>query len=323
MAVPTHKIYSYIIFFLSFTSFSQSKKEQIEILTIRVDSLNRVIGNERSSNQNKINELNSGVTKLESQITGLSSKLTTLNRELQDSKEDILKKQKEIVENQIVISKLQSELKIKSDSLEIVKKEQSSQSYLVTQTDPNKSVKIGTQTWMAENLNVSTFRNGDPILQAKTDEEWKKAGENKQPAWCYYDNDPANGEKYGKLYNWYAVNDPRGLAPQGWHIPSKTELTELKSNGATVEGMKSKSGWNDYNGRSGNGTNESGFSGLPGGWRSINGYFDFVGNHGYWWSSSEGAKYNACYHILDSSGAFVLVDVQFNPVGMSVRCLKD
>lgn len=110
---------SYIILFVlsSFNSFSQSKKEQIEILTNRVDSLNRVLGSERDSNQNKINELNSGVTKLESQIAALSGNLTTLNKELQDSKDDILKKQKEIVENQRVISKLQSELKIKSDSL--------------------------------------------------------------------------------------------------------------------------------------------------------------------------------------------------------------
>jgi hypothetical protein len=101
---------------------AQSKKEQIEILTNRVDSLNRVLGSERISNQNKINEINSGVTKLESQIAALSGNLTTLNKELQDSKDDILKKQKEIVENQKEISRLQSELKIKSDSLEILSK---------------------------------------------------------------------------------------------------------------------------------------------------------------------------------------------------------
>jgi hypothetical protein len=110
MAVPTHKIYSSIIFFLSFTSFSQSKKEQIEILTNRVDSLNQVLGLERSSNQNKINEINSGVTKLEGQIATLSGNLTTLNKELQDSKDDILKKQKEIVENQRTISNMSMQI---------------------------------------------------------------------------------------------------------------------------------------------------------------------------------------------------------------------
>lgn len=90
-----------------------------------------------------------------------------------------------------------------------------------------QTVTIGNQVWMTKNLNVDKFRNGDPIPEAKTDEEWIKAGENKQPAWCYYENDPANGEKYGKVFNWYAVNDPRGLAPEGWHDPTEEELQDL------------------------------------------------------------------------------------------------
>jgi len=81
-------------------------------------------------------------------------------------------------------------------------------------------VVIGSQTWMAENLNVSHFLNGDPIPHVQTNEEWLKAAENRRPAWCYYNNDPVNGKKYGKLYNWFAVNDSRGLAPPGWHIPT-------------------------------------------------------------------------------------------------------
>jgi uncharacterized protein (TIGR02145 family) len=90
-----------------------------------------------------------------------------------------------------------------------------------------QTVTIGTQVWTTKNLDVSTFRNGDVIPQASTDEAWEAAGENKQPAWCYYDNDTANASKYGKLYNWYAVNDPRGLAPAGYHIPSDAEWTVL------------------------------------------------------------------------------------------------
>ena len=124
---------------------------------------------------------------------------------------------------------------------------------LYAQTSQNgttKSVKIGTQTWTTENLNVSTFRNGDPISEAKTNEEWDEAGKNKQPAWCYYENDPKNGAKYGKLYNWYAVNDPRGLAPAGWHVPSDAEWTILSDflGGGMTAGkkMKSLSGWNSY-----------------------------------------------------------------------------
>lgn len=86
-----------------------------------------------------------------------------------------------------------------------------------------KSIKIGNQTWMTENLNVDNFQNGDIIPEAKTTEEWEQAGKRQQPVWCYYDYDINNGKKYGKLYNWYAVNDPRGLAPKGWHIPSDEE----------------------------------------------------------------------------------------------------
>jgi len=316
-----------IILHLTFTvtcfmTYSQSKKEQIEILANRVDSLNRVVGEERSLNQNKINELNSTVTKLEGQIAALSSNLTKLNQELQDSKDVILKKQKEIVENQIEISRLQSALKIKSDSLEIVKKEQSSQSYQVTQIGSFKSVKIGIQTWMAENLNVSTFRNGDPIPQAKTDEEWKKAGDNEQPAWCYYDNDPANGAKYGKLYNWYAVIDPRGLAPEGWHVPSDAEWTKLTDFlGGEVAGtkMKSTSGWAE----NGNGTNTSGFSGLPGGYRYYNGSFDDVGGDGNWWSSTEDLTGNAWYRYLNYLNGNVYRYDSNKKNGFSVRCLRD
>lgn len=77
-----------------------------------------------------------------------------------------------------------------------------------------EEVIIGDQVWMASNLDVDTFRNGDPIPHAKTDEDWELAGANGEPAWCYYGNNPGNSEEFGKLYNWYAVNDPRGLAPE-------------------------------------------------------------------------------------------------------------
>ena len=113
-----------------------------------------------------------------------------------------------------------------------------------------QTVTIGKQVWMTVNLNVDKFRNGDPIPEVKSEEEWQMADENGQPAWSYYDNDPANAEKYGKLYNWHAVNDPRGLAPEGWHIPNENELDELINflGGIDLAGvkMKTSSGWDDY-----------------------------------------------------------------------------
>jgi len=180
---------------------------------------------------------------------------------------------------------------------------------------------IGTQMWMTKNLNVSTFRNGDPIPEAKSDEEWKRAAENKQPAWCYFNNDPANGEKYGKLYNWYAVNDQRGLAPVGYHIPSYAEWTRLVDylgSGAGTK-MKSKSGWE----KNGNGTNSSGFSGLPGGGRFSDGTFYDVGKGGYWWSFSETNTYAAWDRELSYGNDSLDRYYYSKGGGFSVRCLRD
>jgi uncharacterized protein (TIGR02145 family) len=81
--------------------------------------------------------------------------------------------------------------------------------------------------WSKRNLEVSKFRNGDEIPHTQSDEAWQKAAMSQQPAWCYYDNNPENGKIYGKLYNWYAVNDPRGLCPEGWHVPTFKEWDNL------------------------------------------------------------------------------------------------
>ena len=228
-----------------------------------------------------------------------------------------------------------------------------------------KTVKIGNQVWMAENLNVDKFRNGELIPEAKTNEEWRKAGENRQPAWCYYDNDPENGRYYGKLYNWYAVSDSRGLAPKGLHVPSEAEWLTLidylggkrerdslrKNSGSWKEGtpnqeqtsrtvgikMKSTRGWrNDghysLNGKNmGNGSNSSGFSGLPGGRRSgffrDGGTMGGDGEDGYWWNLGDGSSNKIWYRYLRyNDGGVHVNDVHVDSdtqKGMSVRCLRD
>ena len=187
-----------------------------------------------------------------------------------------------------------------------------------------KSVTIGSQEWLAGNLNVSKFRNGDKIPEAKTVEEWKKASAEGTPAWCYFDGDNKNGKVYGKLYNWFAVNDPRGLAPQGWHIPGDEEWTQLIDNlgGEKVAGdkMKTKDEWLYKQ----TGTNESGFTGLPGGWRESNfcSYIEF-GNSGYWWSSTENATFGAWYRRLIYDYPHAFRGDTNKKSGLSVRCVKD
>jgi len=187
-----------------------------------------------------------------------------------------------------------------------------------------KTVTIGTQQWMAENLNVGTFRNGEPIPEAKTKAEWEAAYKNEAAAWCYYNNDPANGKKFGKLYNWYAVNDPRGLAPAGWHVPSDKEWTVLVSylGGENVAGPKMKSS-TEWNG-GGIGNNSSGFTGLPGGERLYEdaGFYS-SGDIGFWWSSTKNDKWNAWYRALHYSYTIAGRDNGGMNTGFSVRCVKN
>jgi uncharacterized protein (TIGR02145 family) len=182
------------------------------------------------------------------------------------------------------------------------------------------TVRIGTQYWALANLNVSTFRNGDSIPEAKTNKEWVTAGESGKPAWCYYNNNLSSGLKCGKLYNWYAVNDPRGLAPEGWTLSNEEDWAQLiyflGGQAEAGKKLKSSSGWGDGN----NGTNESGFTALPGGYRVENGSFLKYGIIGTWWSSTEGKAQNAIDHYLAMSG--ISSGNSPRQRGESVRCLR-
>lgn len=192
-----------------------------------------------------------------------------------------------------------------------------------------QTIIIGKHVWMAQNLDNDRFANGDIIPEANSEREWKKAEEQGKPAWCYYDKDPENGKKFGKLYNWYAVNDHRGLAPEGWLIPDNSAwqimLETAGGNDHCGPNLKQPGIW--YNGDKKK-FNESGFSALPGGTRTTR-YkkieFADGGKDGYWWSSS----------VLNDNGPrpyFYIVVDYIDPVfekqgyvkgeGFSVRCIK-
>ena len=203
-----------------------------------------------------------------------------------------------------------------SDSTTTEKVEGSTES-----TESGGVVTIGTQVWTSKNLDVATYRNGDVIPEVQDKNAWAKLTTG---AWCYYNNDASNGTKYGKLYNWYAVSDPRGLAPNGYHIPTDAEWTILSyyldgDSGAGIK-MKSTSGWDDDNG---NGTNSSGFSGLPGGIRFNNGAFYSTDPYGAWWSSTESKTNNAWFRSLNYSYGFLGSNGKDKKSGLSVRCLRD
>jgi uncharacterized protein (TIGR02145 family) len=207
-----------------------------------------------------------------------------------------------------------------------------------------KTVKIGSQIWMAENLNVDRFRNGDPIPEAQTDEEWQRAGKSNQPAWCYYDNDPSNGEKYGKLYNWYALNDSSMLIQKNWHVPSEKEWIELVEyigvkNNVGVK-LKSTSMWENFEVLDKNfeptgekipmnGLNYYNFNAYPCGYRNNDGCFFDIGKGTSWWSSDEFDKDTALSFSIDNEddmgniyGDYTLYE-NYKDRGFSIRCLKN
>lgn len=185
---------------------------------------------------------------------------------------------------------------------------------------PSETVTIGSQTWMKKNLDVTTFRNGDLIAEAKTYAEWENAYKARKPAWCYYNFDPANGVIYGKLYNVYAVTNAKGLAPSGWHIPSKVEydklITALPDNAVTGTKLKN--------------IGEGGYAFVQGGYKSQDGFID-SGKRGVWWTSTQKTIFGAWVSSAnDGAYAFSLYsnqnrfyDFAYSIEGLSVRCVKD
>ena len=148
-----------------------------------------------------------------------------------------------------------------------------------------------------------------------------------KPAWCYYENKTANGNVYGRLYNWYAINDSRGLVPCGWHVPTDKEWTELIEflGGEDVAGIKLKSvkGWKEHVNNLSNGNNKSGFNGLPGGYRFSNGDFFYKGNFGYWWTSTQENEEKAYSRDQSFDKSSVGHESTEKSYGLSVRCIKD
>ena len=183
---------------------------------------------------------------------------------------------------------------------------------------------IGAQVWTLKNLDIATFRNGDTIPEARTNEQWQKAALERTPAWCYYNNDPANGVLYGRMYNWYAVADTRRLAPVGFHVPSKQEWILLANYLGTIylagSAMKSTIGWQN----NGNGNNSSGFTGSPGGDRGPDGTFAYWGTDCFWSCATE---YDVDgiwdYGLHSSNNELSELYANNKGHGFYVRCIRD
>ena len=186
------------------------------------------------------------------------------------------------------------------------------------------TVIIGNQVWMSENLKVTKYRDGTAIPTGLSNSEWENTTSG---AYAVYDNNETHADTYGYLYNWYAVDDSRNIAPDGWHVPTDDEWTTLTDylGGTSVAGGKMKeTGTSHWNSPNTGATNESGFTAFPGGYRSSSsGSYLGIGSYGCFWSSSEGSSNGAWGRILGYGSSGVGRDNYYKTHGFSVRCVRD
>ncbi len=187
-----------------------------------------------------------------------------------------------------------------------------------------QTISIGNQIWMSKNLDVSKYRNGDIIPQVTDPAQWADLTTG---AWCYYANFTGNGVIYGRLYNWYAVNDPRGLSPNGYHIPTKAEFETLHSflGGSLNAGGKMKeTGTTNWLSPNTGATNSTGFTAIPGGYCDGNGEFSNFSIASYIWTATENINNNQVWYCaIFYNNNFSSLPSGYKKLGMSVRCIKD
>ena len=198
----------------------------------------------------------------------------------------------------------------------------------------NSDVQIGDQTWASKNLNVKVFLNGDSIKYVKSPEEWAKCQESGYPAYCYYNNDPENGEKFGAIYNWFAMVDSRGIAPNGYHVANDTDWSELNeflnsevvnSQNKGISGIKLKTNHSWVN----NGADEDTYNLLIllGGCRMINGSFQGIGSSTSVWSKSLEFTYSISsalrsnYIYFQANEINMLIKDETSRNGHYIRCI--
>lgn len=187
------------------------------------------------------------------------------------------------------------------------------------------TVKIGDQVWMSENLRVTKYRDGTAIPDIADNTQWSNANTG---AACYYNNDLVNLQTYGRLYNYFAVHSSKQLAPEGWHIPSESEinilLLYLKQDGSSIGGNLKEVGYTHWNEPNTNATNKNGFTALPGGLRTNMGIFTELATRGVWYSSNELSSTNFTwgFYVRYNSGDYNAT-APIPQTGLSVRCIKD
>jgi uncharacterized protein (TIGR02145 family) len=187
-----------------------------------------------------------------------------------------------------------------------------------------ETIEIGKQLWSAENLSTNKFSNGDIIPQASSISDWLYYSSLQKPAWCYYRNDKSGD--YGKLYNWYAISDKRGLCPVGWHVPTNDDwslLIEYIGGSAIAGGAMKEISTKHWNNPNEGASNTSLFTALPSGYRKEDGGFSPSGSTAAWWTANQSSKTFGSYFYLLYNVADIYKYSINKSSGLSVRCLKD
>ena len=187
---------------------------------------------------------------------------------------------------------------------------------------------IGTQVWMIENLKTKRYNSGEQIPNITDESDWSAITKG---AYCDYNNDTNNALIYGRLYNWYAVNDPRGLAPKGWHIATDNDwaiLVEYLGGDSVAGGKMKESGTKHWVSSNNEVTNESGFTALPGGLRffTVGDEFQAIGHTGAWWTHSEDSSKFVYWFMFSTNKRINRVEgigPSDKNIGLSIRCVKD
>jgi len=194
----------------------------------------------------------------------------------------------------------------------------------VTDIDGNvyEVITIGNQTWMKENLQVTHFNNGDPILMVTDQSEWINQS---SAAYCNYKNSNNIASLFGRLYNWHAINDKRRIAPEGWHIPTNEDWMELEFHygGVLTAGPLKETGTRYWASPNVGATNESGFTALPGGSRLDSTGFNDNGTRGYWWTTGESFAHFGWFRTMSYDESTLKPAYTSKTTGLSIRCIKD
>jgi uncharacterized protein (TIGR02145 family) len=188
-----------------------------------------------------------------------------------------------------------------------------------------RTVTIGTQVWMKENLRTSRYNDGTAIPLVAGSDAWVNM---KSAAFCWFNNEETNKEVYGALYNWHVISTGK-LCPEGWHVPEDSEWVKLRAFlekdgfGEDTGDKLKEAGTSHWKSPNSEANNKSGFTALPGGYRSYNGSFNFLGIAGYWWSSTEYMAATSYFWNLRYKFSYVYKYISDKTNGFSVRCIKD